>query len=129
MRCGCASPALYALASTVLLVTRFGVPAGALQFALVALGLLAGAGFAEPSGAVVADVTHRAITATGFATLTLANNLLGLAPGPFVTGLIADAAGLDAAMRVIPLAGLGAAVLYWQASRHYEQDRRHHATP
>ena len=32
----------------------------------------------------------KAISGTAFATLTLANNLLGLAPGPWVTGLLAD---------------------------------------
>ena len=120
-------PALYAFFSGAALLGAFFLPPGTLQFTLIALGLLVGAGFAGPCGAVVADVTHRAITATGFATLTLANNLIGLAPGPLVTGLLADTAGLDVALRVTPLASLGAAVFFFLASGHYEEDRRHHA--
>ena len=89
----------------------------------MALGLLLGAGFAGPSGAVVADVTNPAIHATVFATLTLANNLIGLAPGPFLTGVLADAVGLDGAMRVIPSTSVLAAVLYVLAGRSYYVDR------
>lgn len=120
-------PAVYALVSGVLLIGAFVLPPGTMQFTLIALGLAIGAGFAGPSGAVVADVTHRAITATGFATLTLANNLIGLAPGPFATGLLADLAGLDVAMRVVAMTSFVAAASFFLASRHYESDRMHHA--
>ena len=43
-----------------------------------------------PAGAMVAGLTPAAIHGTAFATLTLANNFLGLAPGPIVTGWLAD---------------------------------------
>jgi fucose permease len=33
----------------------------------------------------------------------MANNLLGLAAGPFVAGLLADRLGLAGAMKVVPL--------------------------
>lgn len=121
-------PAVYALVSGAILIGAFLLPAGPVQFALIATGLFVGSGFAGPSGAVVADVTSRAITATAFATLTLANNLIGLAPGPFVTGLLADAAGLGVAMCVVPIASLLSAGFYFLASRHYDNDRLHHAT-
>jgi len=115
-------PALYALCSAVALITAFLMPPGGAQFAVIAIGLLVGAGFAGPSAAVVADLTRPALHATEFATLTLANNLLGLAPGPFVTGLLADAAGLDVAMRLVPLAGVLSAVFYFAASRSYDAE-------
>jgi MFS family permease len=105
-------------------MTAFSLPPGNAQFALIALGLLAGSGFAGPAGAVVADVAHPAIRATVFATLTLANNLIGLAPGPFVTGVIADMAGLDVAMRVVSLSSLAAAVFFFLGARSYAADRR-----
>ena len=120
--------AAYALASGATLLVAFAISPGPLQVCMIALGLLLGAGFAGPSGAVVADVTNPAIRATVFATLTLANNLIGLAPGPFVTGVLADAIGLDAAMRLIPLTSILAAVLYTAAARSYHRDRRHYAT-
>ena len=122
-------PAAYALACGSLLFAAFSMAPGTAQFVLVALGLMIGAGFAGPSGAVAADVTNPAIRATVFATLTLANNLIGLAPGPFVTGMLADAFGLDVAMRIIPAAGILAAAFYFAAARSYDADRGHYATP
>jgi hypothetical protein len=41
-----------------------------------------------------------------FATLTLFNNILGLAAGPLVTGMAADAFGLEIALRWLPLAAV-----------------------
>jgi predicted MFS family arabinose efflux permease len=117
-------PALQALVSGVCLLVAFLAPAGTAQLALIALGLLVGAGFAGPTGAVVADLTHPAMRATVFATLTLANNLIGLAPGPLVTGALADAAGLDVAMRVIPTASILAAAFFFYAARCYDQGDR-----
>jgi len=70
----------------------------------------------------VANLTHPAIHATAFATLTLANNLLGLAPGPFVTGLIADRIGLLGALQLIPLAGVLAALCFLVGRRTYMAD-------
>lgn len=119
-------PAGYSVASSVVLLAAFVLPPGPLQFALIAIGLLAGAGFAGPAGAVVADIHDPAVRATALATLALANNLIGLAPGPFVTGLLADAHGLDVALRLAALAGLPAAFLLFAASLHYETERQHH---
>ena len=52
---------------------------------------------------MVANLTPSSIRATAFGTLTLANNLLGLAAGPFVVGLLADHLGLIDAMKIVPL--------------------------
>jgi hypothetical protein len=68
---------------------------------------------------MVAGLTPTSVHATAFATLTLANNLLGLAPGPFVTGLIADKVGLLDALRVILLIGLVATAIFSLAKRKY----------
>ena len=45
-----------------------------------------------------------------------------LAGGPLVTGALSDAYGLNFAMSVVPLAGLGAAVLLVVAARTYQAD-------
>jgi MFS family permease len=115
-------PMAYALLSGVILLVAFSMPPNTLQLAVIAIGLLIGAGFAGPSGAVVSDVTHASIRASALATLVLANNIIGLAPGPFVTGLLADMFNLQVAMTVVPLASLGAAYAYYRASRHYLDD-------
>ncbi len=115
-------PMCYALFSTGVLLVAFLLPAGALQISLIALGLLFSAGFAGPAGAVISDVTSASIRASALATLVLANNILGLAPGPFITGVLADAFDLQMALAVVPLVGLGAAFAYSRARCHYRQD-------
>ena len=77
-----------------------------------------------PAGAMVANLTHPTIHATAFATLTLANNLLGLAPGPFVTGMVADRIGLLGAMQVIPFIAVAAAAAFAVGQRYYADDLR-----
>ena len=52
---------------------------------------------------MVANLTPASIRATAFGTLTMANNLLGLAAGPLVVGLLADQVGLVDAMKIMPL--------------------------
>jgi MFS family permease len=71
---------------------------------------------------MVANLTHAAIHGTAFATLTLANNLLGLAPGPFVTGALADKFGLQVALQIIPSISLIAAFAFMLGRRYYESD-------
>ena len=115
-------PLFYALGCAILLLIAFALPASQAQLLLIALGLLIGGGFAGPSGSAVADVCPAAIHATAFAVLTLANNIFGLAPGPFITGALADAFSLQTAMELVPLVGLGSAAAYFMASRHYQAD-------
>lgn len=112
----------YSLASGVLLLLGFQLPPGILQFVVIGLGMFFVAGTTGPAGAMVANLTHPSIHATAFATLTLANNLLGLAPGPFVTGVLADRFGLLAALQLIPLIALPATLAFAVGHRHYAAD-------
>jgi hypothetical protein len=66
---------------------------------------------------MVAALTPAAIHGTAFATLTLANNFLGLAPGPIVTGWLADQIGLLGALRWLPLASIASALVFLSARR------------
>ena len=81
-----------------------------------------GAGTVGPAGAMVANLTPAPIHGTAFATLSLANNLLGLAPAPIVTGLLADAFGLSAALQLVPLVSLAAAGIFAIAKLSYHRD-------
>lgn len=112
----------YSVTCCVLLAVAFRLPAGAAQLALIGAGMLLVGGTAGPASAVVANLTRPAIHATAFATLTLANNLLGLAPGPFVTGVLADRIGLLGALQWVPLTGLLAAVCFIAGRRYYVAD-------
>jgi MFS family permease len=75
-----------------------------------------------PVAAVVADVVHLGLRATAIATVSVAQNLLGLAVGPLVTGLIADRYGLPTALAAMPIACGAAAVVFWYGSSYYVSD-------
>ena len=68
--------------------------------------------------ALVAALTPAAIHGTAFAMLTLMNNLLGLAPGPYLTGVLADIVGLRSAFVVLlPLMSLLSAFAFCAVGR------------
>jgi MFS family permease len=112
-----AMAAAYCAITFVLLTAAFLLPAGPTQLALACVGVFFAAGSTGPSGAVVADGTNPALHATVLATLTLANNLIGLAPGPIVTGVVADHSSLADAFKVIPSLGLIACAAFLLARR------------
>ena len=47
-----------------------------------------------PVSAIVIDVIHPGVRATGASVLALFQNLFGLAAGPFIAGVLSDAWGL-----------------------------------
>ena len=112
----------YALSSCVLLSLAFALPHGTAQLVLIALGMLLAVGTSGPAGAMVANLTPQPIHGTAFATLTMANNLLGIAAGPLITGLLADQMGLAKAFQLVPLISVAAAAVFYFAKRHYLAD-------
>jgi MFS family permease len=110
------------LISSVLLSIAFSLPTGRPQLLLIAIGMLFAVGSAGPAGAMVANLTNPSVHGSAFATLTLANNLLGLAPAPFLTGMLADRLGLQSAFQFVPLIGLVSAAVFWIARRNYLHD-------
>lgn len=116
------------LLSLVLLVAAFGLHAwnpaapAALQLALVAAGGFVMTCTVGPVSAVVIDVVHPGVRATGSSVLALFQNLFGLAVGPVVAGLLSDAFGLEAALTAMPLFALPAALAMLVAGRTYEND-------
>ena len=71
---------------------------------------------------VVMDVVHPGVRSTGGAVLSLFQNLLGLAVGPFLVGVLSDMWGLQQAMSVVPLFSILAAVSFIAAARSYNHD-------
>jgi MFS family permease len=112
----------YTALSSLLLFVAFRLAPGSLQLLALAAGMLMVAGISGPAGAMVANLTPTKIHASALATLTLANNLLGLAPGPFVTGWVADRIGLLGALQLVPLAAIGALAAFAIGRRHYAAD-------
>jgi len=115
--------ALYVFASFGLLTAAFAMHAGPLQMTALALcALFAGA----PSGvgiAAIIDVTDPRLRATAIATVALFNNLIGLAPGPFLVGLLSDGLGLSQALSIVTTSGLVAALCFVLAARSYARER------
>ncbi|MCY1335253.1 putative L-galactonate transporter [compost metagenome] len=112
----------YCLLCSVLLAVAFQLPAGLGQLVMIGLAMLFGGGIVGPSGTMVANLTPPAIHSTAMATLALANNLLGMAPGPFVIGFLADRIGLASALQLLPLAGITAALVLMVGVRNYHND-------
>lgn len=92
------------------------------QYALIALGGFFVTCTVGPVSAIVIDVVHPGVRATGAAVLALFQNLFGLAAGPFLTGALSDALGLQSALTIIPAFGLLAAGFFVLAARSYETD-------
>ena len=106
----------YCLAASLLLGSAYLLPPGPLARACLAMGLFFAAGASGPAGAMVAEAAPPQFHGAALATLTLANNLIGLAPGAAITGLAADRFGLPTALALAAATGLPAAALFgWMA--------------
>ena len=110
---------VYSLISLVFLGVGFAIDPGTAQMLLLAVGIFFAAGTTGAAGAMVANLTVESIRATAFGTMTLANNLLGLAAGPLVTGILADRLGLENAMKIVPMVAVGALVALYLGRRAY----------
>ncbi len=99
------------------------------QFTLIVLGGFVATCTVGPVSAIVIDVIHPGVRATGSSVLALFQNLFGLATGPFVAGVLSDAWGLTAALTVTPVFGLLAALAFLLAARSYEADKHRAAEP
>ena len=104
--------ALYAGGVALALTLAMRLPPGPWQIALLALAMALVAGTTGPAGALVAGLTPRALHASAFAVVALANNALGMAPGPIITGHLADALGLAGAFTLLPVPSLLAALCF-----------------
>jgi predicted MFS family arabinose efflux permease len=118
-------PATVAVLTTLFMCLAFGVAGpGPLQTALIALGAAVMTGTIGPVAAVTVDVVNPGVRATATAVLSLTQNLLGLAAGPLLAGVLSDHYGLPFAMSVMPLFCLLAAAMFVVAARTYEADAR-----
>ncbi|MGV9867670.1 MFS transporter [Rhodococcus koreensis] len=115
---------VYGVLSLVFLGAGFQMPSGSTQLILIGIGAFFSAGSSGPIAAMVANLTHSSVRASAFGTLTLANNLLGLALGPFVVGLLADRFGLVTALQIAPLIYVVAIVALILGKRAYPAGRR-----
>jgi len=127
--------ALLCIAAMLVTAFAFGAPRLGLalsaqaQLALIALGAFLATCTVGPVSAVVIDVVHPGIRATGASVLALFQNLLGMAAGPLIAGMLSDAWGLDLALSATPAFGALAALALLRAARSYESDLQRAAEP
>jgi len=93
------------------------------QFRLILLGSFLAPCTVGPAAAIIIDVVHPGVRSTGASVLTLVQNLLGLALGPFLAGLLSDAMGLTTALTLTPLACVIAVVSFLIARTAYQIER------
>ncbi|MFM0176253.1 MFS transporter [Paraburkholderia sediminicola] len=121
-------PAVYSVLSAVVLIVAFSLPPGPVGLALLLVGALFAAAHGGCSAAIVCDVTHPGVRATVTAMISLSNNLIGLAPGPIIVGMLSDFFGLKLALTLAPGLALAAAVFFVAASRNYATDAARNQT-
>lgn len=125
-----AALALLCLVSMAVLAYAFGTAhEPAAQFAWIVLGGFMATCSVGPVSAIVIDVIHPGVRATGASVLALFQNLFGLAAGPFLVGVLSDGMGLQPALTAVPLASVLAAVAFAVAARSYEGDKARAAEP
>lgn len=121
---------LLCLVSMAVLAYAFGTAhEPAVQLAWIVLGGFLATCSVGPVSAIVIDVIHPGVRATGASVLALFQNLFGLAAGPFLVGVLSDGMGLQAALTAVPMASVLAAVAFTIAARSYEGDKARAAEP
>jgi predicted MFS family arabinose efflux permease len=119
------------LASMATLVFAFAAPGLGFtttvssQLVLIVLGAFLAANTVGPVSAVVLNVMHPSVRATGASVLSLFQNLFGLAAGPLIAGAASDHWGLQTTMMFMPLFSLVAVVMFLFTVRTYEEDVKH----
>ncbi|HEY6132855.1 MAG TPA: MFS transporter [Rubrivivax sp.] len=116
--------ALLCLLSLGVLMTAFGGGlSAAAQFPVILLGGFLMTCSVGPVSAIVIDVIHPGVRATGSSVLALFQNLFGLAAGPFIAGVLSDAWDLTSALTAMPAFAALAAGAFLLAARSYESDK------
>ncbi|GAA4486069.1 MFS transporter [Rhodococcus olei] len=94
----------YNALSMTFLMVGFHLDNGSVQLVVIALGAFFCSGAAGVTTALVASLSHASIRASAFGVGTLANNILGMALGPLVVGMLSDRLGLLGVLQWVPLA-------------------------
>jgi predicted MFS family arabinose efflux permease len=115
-------PAAIAAGVALLLGVAFRLGPGPLQYALILLGCLGLAGTQGPMASVIASLVHPGLRSTALAILAVVQNVIGLAAGGFLTGMLSDRLGIAGALAVVPLAALASTAAYLIGGRRYARE-------
>lgn len=115
---------VFAAFSSAMLFAAFQLPDGPVQLSVLALGVFVVQGACGPIGAIIAKLVPAPSHASAYGLMSTINNLLGIAIGPFLTGIVADVIGLTGALKLVPLVGLLPVFLLFLGSHFYREDLR-----
>ena len=113
--------ALFSLGSALTFGTAFALPVSELQIGLLFCGAFFMAAFLGPCYAVIHDLVHPGMTGMAIGIFVLVNNVLGMALGPLVGGMLADRFELSTAMLIVSAVPLISAVAFFAASFRYDK--------
>jgi predicted MFS family arabinose efflux permease len=116
-------PAISALLTAVIYFCGMHLfSGGGVQYAILILGGISSMVFASSAIAVTQDVVHPGLRAISYALCVISQNLLGSSLGPVVTGVLSDAYGIAAALKLANIAALVSCVLFYLGSKSYKRD-------
>ena len=115
-------PALFCFFTAVVSAYAFGVQRGPLQFPLILLGSLTVGAVLGPAQAITQSVIHPGLRGLASGGLVIVQNILGVAVGPLLTGLLSDKYEIQTAMAIVAFVPLIAAILFAIGGAFYERD-------
>ena len=115
-------PALFCLFTTVVNASAFGMQKGPWQFPLILLGSLTIGAIMGPIYAVIQTVVHPGLRGLATSLNVLVINILGMAVGPLLTGVLSDKYDIQTAMMMMAFIPLVATVLLLIGSFFYDGD-------
>ena len=115
-------PALFCFFTAVVSAYAFGVQRGPLQFPLILLGSLTVGAVLDPAQAITQSVIHPGLRGLASGGLVIVQNILGVAVGPILTGLLSDKYEIQTAMTIVAFVPLVAAVLFLIGAVFYDRD-------
>jgi predicted MFS family arabinose efflux permease len=116
-------PAISALLTAVIYFCGMQLfSGGGVQYVILILGGISSMVFASSAIAVTQDVVHPGLRAISYALCVISQNLLGSSLGPVVTGVLSDAYGIAAALKLANIAALVSCVLFYLGSKSYKRD-------
>ncbi len=113
--------ALFALCTALAFGAAFALPVGGLQLTLLFVGAFFMAAILGPCYAVIHDLVHPGMTGMAIGVFVLGNNILGMALGPLIGGMLADRYELSTALLIVSAVPLISAAAFFIASLRYDK--------
>jgi MFS family permease len=113
--------AFFALCTALSFGAAFASPVGGQQTALLFAGAFFMAAILGPCYAVIHDLVHPGMTGMAIGVFVLGNNVVGMALGPVIGGMLADRFELNTALLIISAVPLISAVAFFVAASRFDQ--------